>query len=477
MSADSINTDNPDEQAEKELCYPQELLNRLSAGAAMPDHNLLLKKGFIVMLLRNMYPQDGHANGTRYVVTGMTNNVLFLKIASGQYKGQVLTLPRVKCSPGDDTFPINGFTRLQFPVRVCFAMTVNKAQGQSISGKLGLDLRFECFSHGQLYVALSRATHPKNIFVRTSKGIHQTKNVVYPEVLGDVSRMEQDKISSTCTTKKPKVFSGKRPFSGQKERIRKQVKRRKTVFSPSEGLESQYRKKRSEEDSSHDDLIMIEDNPPDAETNTVMFPLSTWNFGGITVHMSDMTYVLDNDAYISDAPILGALNLIRSTDILILDTFFTTFLQRDGSANALAPSAGELENCQIAMLPLHTRDPDHWGLALFDKINSQIHLYDSLSTPDFWKQLSMLQIWASEISNELGLQSWRNAWTLNPNRRNSSRQIDGVSCGIYAIINGLCIAKGNRNPFIRPEDIPMYREKLSICIGSNSLDPLLEVLS
>ena len=69
LSADSVNCENELEQTEQELRYPQELLNRLSGGAAMPDHNLLLKNGFIVMLLRNICSEEGHANGTRYVVT------------------------------------------------------------------------------------------------------------------------------------------------------------------------------------------------------------------------------------------------------------------------------------------------------------------------------------------------------------------------------------------------------------------------
>ena len=46
--------------------------------------------------------------------------------------------------------------RRQFPIRLCFAMTINKAQGESINN-LVVYLRQPVFSHGQLYVALSRA--------------------------------------------------------------------------------------------------------------------------------------------------------------------------------------------------------------------------------------------------------------------------------------------------------------------------------
>ena len=92
-------------------------------------------------------------------------------------------LPRMNCVPGVDDIPIPGFRRCQFLVRVCFAMTINKAQGQSVPGKLGVDLTSFCFAHGQLCVALPRATHPGKVFVCTEDGKSKTENVVYPEVL------------------------------------------------------------------------------------------------------------------------------------------------------------------------------------------------------------------------------------------------------------------------------------------------------
>ena len=50
--------------------------------------------------------------------------------------------------------------RRQFPIRLSFAMTVNKAQGQSIN-YLGVHLPQPVFSHGQLYGALSLPHRPK----------------------------------------------------------------------------------------------------------------------------------------------------------------------------------------------------------------------------------------------------------------------------------------------------------------------------
>ncbi|CDF33021.1 unnamed protein product [Chondrus crispus] len=178
LSADKV--ENEDTNA---LIYPTEMLNTLTAGSALPDHKLKLKKGFIVMLLRNLDPATGHVNGARYVIENMTNNLLFLHVTTGSHQGNRLCLPRMPCGPGDDNFPIPGFTRTQFPIRTCFALTTNKAQGQSFGGRIGLDLRDHCFSHGQLYVALSKTTHPGNVTVLTRESNETTRNVVYPEVL------------------------------------------------------------------------------------------------------------------------------------------------------------------------------------------------------------------------------------------------------------------------------------------------------
>ena len=72
------------------------------------------------------------------------------------------------------------FKRLQFPILLAFAITNNKAQGQSLE-LCGIYLLTDCFSHGQLYVACSRVGNPDNLFIYTETGT--TKNIVYLQVL------------------------------------------------------------------------------------------------------------------------------------------------------------------------------------------------------------------------------------------------------------------------------------------------------
>ena len=136
-----------------------------------------------MILLRNLNIAEGHVNGARYQVVRMTNSLLILKSIMGIHAGKILALPKMPCGPGDEKFPIDGFKRVQFPIRVCFGLTTNESQGASFGGALGLDMREECFSHGQLYVALSRTTHPGNVSVLTRAGNAKTKNVVYHEAL------------------------------------------------------------------------------------------------------------------------------------------------------------------------------------------------------------------------------------------------------------------------------------------------------
>ena len=75
------------------------------------------------------------------------------------------------------------FRRRQFPVIPAFAFTANKSQGQTIPGSVAIYLWDGCFSHGQLYVASSRATHPSHLKYFIKDSVVGTSNVVLKQVL------------------------------------------------------------------------------------------------------------------------------------------------------------------------------------------------------------------------------------------------------------------------------------------------------
>ncbi|KAL4574613.1 hypothetical protein LXL04_021447 [Taraxacum kok-saghyz] len=130
------------------------------------------------------YSGNGLCNGTRLICRSFQPHVIDAEIAVGQHAGKRVFLPRIPLSPSDDDmFPFK-LRRKQFPVKLCFAMTINKAQGQTIPN-VGVYLPEPVFSHGQLYVALSRGISRGNTKVLV-KSVEKsnvdevyTSNVVY----------------------------------------------------------------------------------------------------------------------------------------------------------------------------------------------------------------------------------------------------------------------------------------------------------
>ena len=93
-----------------------------------------------------------------------------MRIINGSHKNQEAWTPRIDLHTQDGflTFTLK---RSQFPIKVAFAMTINKYQGQSLDTSY-IYLPEPIFTHGQLYVALLRSALPDKlrIFIRDIPG-------------------------------------------------------------------------------------------------------------------------------------------------------------------------------------------------------------------------------------------------------------------------------------------------------------------
>ena len=178
-SADLVDS-TEDNNTEQPQVYSPEFLRSLKIPG-LPPGELKLKLGILIMLLRNLNPSEGLCNGTRLICRRLQNKVIDAEIITGSHTGKRVFIPRITLIPSDNNLPFT-LKRRQFPIRVAFSMTINKSQGQTLT-RLGIYLPQPVFSHGQLYVALSRTTSYHNIKILTDNvPNYHTSNVVYHEI-------------------------------------------------------------------------------------------------------------------------------------------------------------------------------------------------------------------------------------------------------------------------------------------------------
>jgi ATP-dependent DNA helicase PIF1 len=161
----------------------------LGASSATPDAaQSLMSFGFFargakVMLTSNIWIQHQLANGS----TGIIRDFLYGENSAPDLPEVIVVEvdgydgPPFFDEPGRERWvpirPItatwsesggrgNGFhqcSRTMFPLRLCYAWTIWKVQGQSIRGPVVIDIGDAELSDGLTYTAITRCTNPKNL--------------------------------------------------------------------------------------------------------------------------------------------------------------------------------------------------------------------------------------------------------------------------------------------------------------------------
>lgn len=122
---------------------------------------LELKIGAQVMLLKNLDPLSGFANGSIGVVTGFNKHSKEPEVKFSNGHTRTLSIAKWEIKDGQRILA----TRHQIPLRLAWAITVHKSQGMTLD-KIDVHLG-RVFEDGQAYVALSRVKTLQGLFIKS----------------------------------------------------------------------------------------------------------------------------------------------------------------------------------------------------------------------------------------------------------------------------------------------------------------------
>lgn len=191
--ADNINRKRLAEIPEPEYSFDGTITGDLSSSALPTEANLKLKVGALVMMTKNDTNIDSGkkprwANGTLAVISGLTPDSIKVRIDNSEYKIDKTTWEKCQYDYDEKTKTISKDvvgTFTQFPVKLAYAITIHKSQGQTYSA-VKIDLARGAFAPGQVYVALSRCQNLNNLYL--TRPLSARDIIVSPTVVDYMDR-------------------------------------------------------------------------------------------------------------------------------------------------------------------------------------------------------------------------------------------------------------------------------------------------
>ncbi len=178
--ADEYNESMYSKLKSQERTYRAEVTGKFNEAEYPTHDSLRLKIGTKVVLLKN-HKQGNYVNGSVGLVTELGEDHVYVNIKGTEQKVEVESWEKyayVDTRNGIEKQVVGSFK--QIPIRLAWAVTVHKSQGMTLS-RIHLDMERKPFTHGQMYVALSRA--------RTVKGITSTRPLMKSDIIVDKKKL------------------------------------------------------------------------------------------------------------------------------------------------------------------------------------------------------------------------------------------------------------------------------------------------
>ncbi len=143
------------------------------------EFQLVLKSHAQVMMIRNDTEQKRWVNGSLGHVEKLTAASIKVNINGNVYEVLREKWQKIQYVYNPDTEAVEAKvigTFEQFPVRLAWAITIHKSQGQTFDD-VDIDISGGAFAHGQVYVALSRCT--------SLEGIRLKRNILRRDIIFD----------------------------------------------------------------------------------------------------------------------------------------------------------------------------------------------------------------------------------------------------------------------------------------------------
>ena len=162
----------------KEFVYEATVTGKFDEKTCSTDVSLKLKKDAQVILIKND-PNKQWVNGTLGRIASLDHDSIKVDIDGSICEVPMVKWQKIEYSYNEDEDKIEDETVgtfEQYPLKLAWAITIHKSQGQTFD-KVVLDLGHGAFTHGQVYVALSRCTH--------LEGIQLKRPVIHSDIIFD----------------------------------------------------------------------------------------------------------------------------------------------------------------------------------------------------------------------------------------------------------------------------------------------------